>query len=362
MKLYYDAAYGLLFICAGLGIGYFDAYENSLLFHFWELKLMLSDYFGESKNIEFKREIPARHDKFLKDVIAFANTNGGKCIIGIDDEALEVVGIGEQSPFKMSDTISTMISDACTPYIEHDIYPATVEDKTVLVIDVFPGKHRPYYIESKGKENSTYIRVNGTSRVAEPTVLRELELQGRNLSYDCMIEIGVDFDERKALDFCHKAHQIALSNCKNDDEKLSLKELTMGKLQDMGVIGKNGKYLAPTNAFMLLTENTLKFATVQCALFKGNDRDVFLDKKEFDGPIYEQLSAAFNFVLRHINNGAVIDGLFREDVYELPLKAIREMLANAIIHRSYLIDSKIQVSIFDEYLRECSMVEWILIQ
>ena len=41
---------------------------------------MLSDYFGESKNVEFKREIPARHDKLLKDIIAFANTNGGKCI------------------------------------------------------------------------------------------------------------------------------------------------------------------------------------------------------------------------------------------------------------------------------------------
>ena len=59
-------------------------------------------------------------------------------------------------------------------------------------------------------------------------------------------------------------------------------------------------------------------------------------------------------MLRHINNGAVIDGLFREDVYELPLKAIREMLANAVIHRSYLIDSKIQVSIFDDRIEVVS--------
>lgn len=315
---------------------------------------MLRDYFGESKNIEFKREIPARHDKLLKDIIAFANTNGGKCIIGIDDKTLEVVGIGERSPFKMSDTISTMISDACTPYIEHDIYPATVEDKTVVVIDVFPGKHRPYYIVSKGKECSTYIRVNGTSRLADQITLKELELQGNNLSYDCMVEIGADFDEDMALDFCRKANEIALANCKNDDEKMNVKDMTIGKLEDMGIVCRNGNSLAPTNAFMLLTSNKSRFAKTQCALFKGNNRDVFLDKKEFDGPIYEQLTNAYNFVLRHINMGAQVDGLFREDIYELPLKSIRELLANAIIHRSYLIDSKIQVSIFDDRLEVVS--------
>lgn len=135
-----------------------------------------------------------------------------------------------------------------------------------------------------------------------------------------------------------------MSNCQND-EKLSLKELTIEKLQHIGIIGKNGKYLTSTNAFMLLMENTSRFAKVQCALFKGNDRDIFIDKKGFDGSIYEQLSAAFNFVLRHINNGGSDRRLFREDVHELPLKAIREMLANAVIHRSYLVDSKIQVSI-----------------
>lgn len=73
------------------------------------------EFFGEDKNIEFKRKIPHNHDKFLKDIIAFSNTFGGKVIIGIEDETSVVYGIGKQNAFKSSDSISNMISDACTP-------------------------------------------------------------------------------------------------------------------------------------------------------------------------------------------------------------------------------------------------------
>ena len=73
-----------------------------------------------------------------------------------------------------------MISDACTPQIEPDISIRTVEDKTVLIIDIMPGKFRQYYITSKGKERSSYVRINGTSRPADDRKLHELELE-RNI-------------------------------------------------------------------------------------------------------------------------------------------------------------------------------------
>jgi len=69
--------------------------------------MISKEYFGEGKNIEFKQNLPSKHEKFLKDIIAFANTSGGKTIIGIVDETKEVVGIGDQSPFKLSDSISS---------------------------------------------------------------------------------------------------------------------------------------------------------------------------------------------------------------------------------------------------------------
>ena len=68
-------------------------------------------FFGEGKNIEFKREIPPKHEKFLKDIIAFSNSTGGKVILGIEDKTNLVYGIGETNPFKLSDDISNMISE-----------------------------------------------------------------------------------------------------------------------------------------------------------------------------------------------------------------------------------------------------------
>lgn len=63
--------------------------------------MVSKEYFGEGKNIEFKRELPKNHEKFLKDVIAFSNSTGGQVVLGIEDETCVVYGIGEQSPFKI---------------------------------------------------------------------------------------------------------------------------------------------------------------------------------------------------------------------------------------------------------------------
>ncbi len=306
------------------------------------------EYFGESKNIEFKREIPRNHERFLKDIIAFSNSSGGKIILGVEDETHIVYGIGDVSPFKLSDSISNMISDACTPQIEPDVSIQTVENKTLLVIDIAPGKFRPYYIANKGKETTTYIRINGTSRPADARKLQELELEGQKISYDSLQEIGQEYNEEKALELCHKMRQIAIDSCKTEDEKTEIKEMTLEKLEDFGILCKVGRNLYPTHAFNLLTDNKNKHAKVQCALFKGTTRDVFIDQKEFNGPIYEQIDDAYQFVLRHIDLGAEIDGIYRSDSYELPITAIREMIANAVIHRSYLDKSCIQVCIFDD--------------
>lgn len=55
-------------------------------------------------------------------------------------------------------------------------------------------------------------------------------------------------------------------------------------------------------------------------------------------------------MLRNIHLGAVIEGLYRQDVYEIPPAAIRELIINAAVHRSYLDNANIQVAIFDNRL------------
>ena len=72
-----------------------------------------------------------------------------------------------------------MISDACTPQINVEITPKTIDDKTVLEVEVFHGKYCPYNLAAVGKEKSAYVRVNGTSRPADARTLKELELMGQ---------------------------------------------------------------------------------------------------------------------------------------------------------------------------------------
>ena len=82
--------------------------------------MVSKEYFGEDKNVEFKREIPEKHEKFYKDIIAFSNSTGGKVILGVEDETCIVYGIGDQSPFKLSDDFRCLYSSNRTRYYNQD--------------------------------------------------------------------------------------------------------------------------------------------------------------------------------------------------------------------------------------------------
>lgn len=89
---------------------------------------------------------------------------------------------------------------------------------------------------------------------------------------------------------------------------------------------------------------------IQCAVFKGNTRGIFVDKREYEGNLWEQVEQAYQFVLRNIHLGARIKGIHRQDVYELPPESIRELIINAVVNCSYLQGSLVQVAIYDNRL------------
>lgn len=332
--------------------------------------MLYKEDFGEGKNIEFKREIPKRHEKLLKDVIAFSNSTGGKIFIGIEDKTNEVIGIGEKNPFRLADDISNMIFDSCTPIIDPEITIQTLEGRTVVVVEVFPGRMRPYYLKSFGKEQSSYIRINGTSRPADDRKLKKLELEGQKISYDTLPEIDMEYSEREAKILCNAMEKVtydvqttcvtraiqetSLDSEQNTEKTEIINKMTIEKLEDLGLLCRIGKELQPTHAFRLMTKNKIRYAKIQCALFKGTERDIFIDKREFDGPLYIQLEDAYRFVLKHINLGAKIEGLHRKEAYELPVRTIRELITNAIVHRSYLDESCIQVCVYDDRIEVTS--------
>ena len=59
---------------------------------------------GETKNIEYKVTIPNKSEKYMKTLIAFANTQGGKLIVGVDDETHQIVGVENEILFEKSHT------------------------------------------------------------------------------------------------------------------------------------------------------------------------------------------------------------------------------------------------------------------
>ena len=67
---------------------------------------------GESKNVEFKENLPEKSIKYMKSVVAFANGTGGKIIFGIADKTREVVGFDKEDVFKKMDAIANAVSDA----------------------------------------------------------------------------------------------------------------------------------------------------------------------------------------------------------------------------------------------------------
>lgn len=303
---------------------------------------------GESTNIEFKVEVPKKSEKYIKSVIAFANTAGGKIVIGVDDETHEIVGVDKNEVFKIMDGITNTISDMCYPQIFPNIGVDTIDGKCVIVIEIYSGASRPYYIKSLGKEAGTYIRVSGTSRPADEAILKDLELQGTNLSFDEMVCVEQKYSALQAEGLCAAIKSYMVEAAKTKSEKEKVKDVTVQNLINWGVVKNMDGTLVPTNAFVLLTNNTFPFAKIQCALFKGTERVVFIDKREFEGPLYEQIEEAYEFVLKHINLGAEISGLVRTDAYELPTEAIREAIVNATTHRNFLDRACVQVAVYDD--------------
>ena len=91
---------------------------------------------GESKNVEFKENLPDKSIKYMKSVVAFANGSGGRIIFGIDDKTKEVPGFGKEEVFKIMDAIANAVSDSCEPAIIPDITLQTIDRKTIIVVEV----------------------------------------------------------------------------------------------------------------------------------------------------------------------------------------------------------------------------------
>lgn len=305
---------------------------------------------GESKDVEFKVERPKESKKYMKSVVAFANGRGGKIIFGVEDNTLAVVGIPNDIVFQEVDAITNAISDSCEPVIVPDITMNTVNGKTVIIVEISAGKQKPYYIKSQGRVGGTYVRVSGTTRPASLEQIDEMYFESEGRSYDRVSRQDISVTDEDIENLCQSIKKVAIANCKNDAQRLSVKDVTKNVLISWGVLEEENGKVHPTNAYVFLLGLDDFLSRIQCAVFKGTTRAIFVDRREYSGPLWQQIEEALQFVLRNIHLGAKIEGIYRKDIYEFPPDSIRELIVNAAVHCSFLQRSLIQIAIYDDRL------------
>ena len=309
---------------------------------------------GESEVLEFKRDVPEQSIKFIKTVVAFANGKGGMIVFGVDDKTHKIVGIKKSEVFQKADIIADTIFNSCEPKIRPIINLQEIDKRYIIVVTVPSGMQQPYYIKSRGITEGTFVRVAATTREAERYMLKELVLEGENESYDQQ-PIGEIVTKEEVENLCDKVYDFTAATL-SKKERAALRRPTVNQLISWKLLKKEGRSLEATNGFRLLQGKNEDFpdAKIQCAVFKGRTRGDFLKRQNMEGPLFEQIESAYQFVMRNLPIQSKVKGLFRHDTSLLPESAVREAIANAVCHRSYLIPRKVQVALYDDRLEVTS--------
>lgn len=303
----------------------------------------------EGSRIEFKENIPKESLKYLKTVVAFANCAGGDIYFGVDDNG-KIKGFSDEEAHYKEEQVLNAIATSCEPKIIPRAECMQGDGKTIIRISIDQGSRPPYYIRRLGKEEGIFQRIGNETRVAQSgsTFVKELELKGNGFEFDTMQTEGL-ISLKDINSLCSRLYRRA----KENEGAGELKRISRGQLISWGVVKEFNRQYFPTNAWWLFTDPSKQFkdyAVIKMAVFKGINRDIFLTRKIVEGPIDIQLEEALSFVLEHINLSSRFIGSQRIDYYELPVVSIREMIANALCHRSYMSPAPITLSLFDDKL------------
>ena len=296
----------------------------------------------EGRTLEFKASMPKNSD-LAKTVVAFANDAGGEIIIGVDDRH-RAVGVPEEALPQIEEQLSNMIYDRCYPTVLPDISFLSAGGRSLVRVRVYRGSTPPYYLKSEGKVGGTYVRVGSNNRLADEELIGELERRRRNVSFDGEIAPEKSLAE---LDF-RSFRRLYEEKTGEPLDDLALQKLELAKAE-RGV-------LYPTNALVLLSDDGLRRsmfpnAKIECARFKGVSAGEFIDRKTYDYGIAEQVEDAYAFVLRNIRQSGSIQGVYTVSRWEYPVKALREIIRNAVVHRQYSLAGKdIKIAVYDDMI------------
>jgi len=276
---------------------------------------------GEGFNLEFKE---SDSSDVAKEICAFANATGGKILLGVSDKG-EIKGINITNRLK-----SQMVD------IARNFNPKLIisleEVGNVLIINVPEGKSKPYSVNGK-----FFMRYGPNSQQLERDEIREFFFKEGLILWD--EKTNKDFDLEKDL---NKKAFGNFTNLANLSPVLGRKEL----LQNLSLLSDSNLKNA---GVLLFAKDITKFfqkATITCVLYEGTDKVNIIDKKDFTKDLYSNYQEVLDYLKSKLNTQIIITGGPHQKKLELPEKALREALANAIGHRDYNVQgAKILVEI-----------------
>lgn len=284
--------------------------------------------FKESVTVELKLIVT---DVIKKEIVAFANSEGGTIYIGVSDDG-EVVGVEDSD--KCGLQVSSMVRDNIKPDLSMFVSYRTLnfDGKEVLSIDVERGTNRPYYLANKGlRPEGVYIRHGFSSIPASDSAIRNMIKETDGDVYEVLRSIN---------------QELTFNACENEfkNRNIDFKE------QALKLVSNDGLY---TNLGLLLSDQCSY--TIKAAVFEDYDQSLFKDRNEFSGSLLKQLEDVYSYIDRYNNNRSTFDKLWRIDTRDYPEKALREALLNSIVHRDYSYSASTLISIYKDRLEIVSV-------
>lgn len=280
---------------------------------------------GEGYHLEFKKSL----DKsFAEEVCAFANSSGGKILLGIADD-------GKSSGIKTDNVLLSRIQDHIKQIEPHLEIQTFVLDN-IVVVDIPEGKDKPY-----GCSRGFFLRIGPNSqKLTRNEIVSFFQKEGR-IRFDELENGKAVFSRDFDVSAFNSFLQLGSITPSIDKDFL---------LTNLDCLSENGQM---TNAGVLFFSKSTEFlllqATVTCVLYKGKEKIHILDRKDFSGNIIDNIENAVMFVLRHTNLEYKIDKLRREEIPEIPEVALREAVVNAVCHRDYFEKgANVMIEIFDD--------------
>jgi len=285
----------------------------------------------ENVDVEYKSQYV---QDIRKDIIAFANTEGGVLYIGINDDG-SVAGVNDadDTMLRLAGSLKDSIAPDIMPFVQ--IRSLKKAHKIVVAVEVATGSARPYYLKDKGlKPSGVYVRRGTSSQPLSEDGIRDMIVESYGKSY----ETGRSLNQELTFNTFTK--------------EMTVLELDCGEAQmrTLNMIGEDGLF---TNLALLLSdqcEHTLKIA-----IFQGTDDVIFRNHKEFTGSLLAQLEDGYAFLDKNIAVKTTINGLRRSEQRDYPMAAVREALLNAIIHRDYSFNGSTLVNVYDDRIEFISL-------